>query len=276
MQTPVVQLRRLGAGVVLKLETRSPNGTWYDRLAPRLLALDLGEELREAGDGPLALALATQAQLEQRALDVWLPEDVPVDVVQGLERLGVKPERTPFAEGPEGARRRAREKGPLVSDSFDAFALRVEVMREILGELLEQAAPDAVVLGFDTGASAMAAVDVGVKQAVLVQPERAPVLSGGPWRPHRLHGLASGWPVRIDAQRFEVESVSDEEAHALRARLGREEGLLVSYANAACVAAALRVSARLGPKAKVAAIANESGERYFPIEARFEKAEAAR
>jgi cysteine synthase A len=270
MATPVIELKRLkGAeGLVLKLESRSQNGTWYDRLVPRLLALAPEGPLFEAADGPLAISIAAHRQEEKPSLNVWLPEDVPVDFVQALQQLHAKVTLTPFAEGPNGARKRARAAGALLSDSGSMLALRVHVRREIIEELVRQAAPDVVVLGFDTGASAMAAVDLGVKHVVLVQPAAAPVLSGGEWRPHRLFGLASGLPVKIDARKYEIESVSDAEAFELRKEVGVSEGLLLSHANAACVAAAKRVMAKR-PGSKVAVIADESGERYFPIDARF-------
>ncbi|MFT3837661.1 MAG: pyridoxal-phosphate dependent enzyme [Myxococcaceae bacterium] len=271
MPTPVIELKRLvGAqGLALKLETRSQNGTWYDRLVPRLLALAPEGPLYEAGDGPLAISIAAHHQSASPSLEVWLPEDVPVDVVQALRGLHAKVTLTPFAEGPAGARQRARLVGPLLSDSGSMLALRVHVRREIIEELMQQAAPEVLVLGFDTGASAMAAIDLGVKQVVLVQPAAAQVLSGGAWKPHRLFGLASGSPVKIDVRKYEVETVSDEEAFATRQQVGAKEGLLLSHANAACVTAAMRVIARK-PGAKVAVIADESGERYFPIDARFE------
>jgi len=271
MVTPVIELKRLlGAqGLALKLETRSQNGTWYDRLVPRLLALAPDGPLYEAGDGPLALSIAAHHQAATPSLEVWLPEDVPVDFVQALRQLHAKVTLTPFAEGPNGARKRAREAGRLVSDSESMLSLRVQVRREIIEELRQQAAPDVVVLGFDSGASAMAAVDLGMKQVVLVQPAAAPLLSGGTWRPHRLFGMASGLPVRIDPKRYELETVSDVEAFATRQQVGAKEGLLLSHANAACVAAAIRVMAKR-PGLRVAVIADESGERYFPVDAQLE------
>jgi len=268
MATPVIELKRLAPGLLLKLETRSPNGTWYDRLTPRLLALAPEGPVREAVDGPLAISVAAHNQASRPPLEVWLPEDVPVDFSQALRALGAKVTLTPFEEGPEGARKRAREAGPLLSELPATLALRIDVRREIDSELVEQAAPDVLVVAFDTGASAMAAIDVGLRRVVLVQPAAAPVLTGGAWRPHRLFGLTTGLPVRIDARRFEIESVSDAEAFAVRQRLGKEEGILASFGNAACVTAALRVLAR-SPGAKVAVVADESGERYFPVDARF-------
>ncbi len=274
--TPVVQLERLfpGARVVLKLETRSPNGTWYDRLAPRLLDAVTGETLREAGDGALALALAAHLPKARRPLHVWLPEDVPVDFVQALKGFGAQVELTPFAEGPEGARRRARVHGPLVSDFAGTFPLRVGVWFEILSEFREQAAPRLLVLGHDTGDAAQAALGLAFDRPVLVQPKAAPVLSGASWRPHRLFGLATGQPLQIDPKRFALAEVSDEEAFQMRRRAANTEGVLLSYADAACLVAAERLALGLQTQLTIGVIAGESGERYFPIDERFAAAEA--
>lgn len=59
------------------------------------------------------------------------------------------------------------------------------------------------------------------------------------------------------------EVVDDATAWKMRERLGREEGLLLSAATAAHVEAACRVAARLGPEARVYALAFDTGERSF-------------
>lgn len=65
------------------------------------------------------------------------------------------------------------------------------------------------------------------------------------------------------------EVVDDATAWKMRERLGREEGLLLSAATAAHVEAACRVAARLGPNARVYALAFDTGERSFSTAEQF-------
>ena len=233
-ETPVVRLQRVGGGAVrLKLETRSPNATVMDRVARHLVKRAGAGVWREAGDGARAVAVAMQGALHRRPVEVWLPEDVPLEVRQTLMTYGAHVTLTPFALGPAGARAAA---GETLSDRFpDAFK---EAMEEIGRELR---ASEERIDAFIGPAQTFSDVKV-----IGVRPAAAP---------HRQHGLLEG--------EGEVEVVDDRAAWAMRGRLGREEGLLVSAATAAHVEAACRVAAKLGPYARVYALAFDTGERSF-------------
>ena len=73
----------------------------------------------------------------------------------------------------------------------------------------------------------------------------------------------------FDGPSAATEEVDDAAAWAMRARLGREEGLLLSIGTAAGVALACRLAERLGPGARVCAIAFDTGERDFSLGGQF-------
>lgn len=231
-ETPVVRLQRVGGGAVrLKLETRSPNATVMDRVARHLVKRAGQGVWREAGDGARAVAVAMQGALHARPVEIWLPEDVPLEVRQTLMTYGAKVTLTPFALGPAGARAAA---GQTLSDLFpDAFRAAMEEIGRELRASEERI--DAFVGPAEVFPDLNA---VGVHPAA---------------SPHRQHGQLEG----------DGEVVDDRAAWAMRERLGREEGLLVSAATAAHVEAACRVAARLGPDARVYALAFDTGERSF-------------
>ena len=65
-----------------------------------------------------------------------------------------------------------------------------------------------------------------------------------------------------------VVDVSDEEAWAMRSRLGKEEGLLLAASVAASVVAAERLVAEKGD-CRIYVLATDTGEREFSLESFF-------
>ncbi|MBX7100458.1 MAG: pyridoxal-phosphate dependent enzyme, partial [Myxococcaceae bacterium] len=105
--TPAARLRRHPL-VVVKLESSAPEASLHDRAARALVAAGLPDgPLRLVGDGELAVALARELARLRRPLSVVLPEDVTLETAQSLEAWGAQVTRSPFAEGAEGAARRA-------------------------------------------------------------------------------------------------------------------------------------------------------------------------
>lgn len=258
-ETPVVLLQRVGP-VRLKLEVRSPNATVMDRVA-KALAADAGEApWREAGDGALAIAVAMQGALNGKAVEVWLPENVTLEVRQSLLVYRAKVTLTPFAEGPAGGVRAARAVGPLLSDRFPER--RTAALAAIGDELI---ASEAQIDAWVAPGELLRAVGPVLQRKfpALLQVEVRPF--SGAWRPHRQAGVFAGNAPTLGA----IEPVDDATAWAMRARLGREEGLLLSIGTAATVEAARRVAQRLGGQARVYAPAFDTGERDFSLAEQF-------
>lgn len=281
--TPVARLQRVGNGCVfLKLETFSPNATYFDRVARALCdqaKLPQGALVREAGNRALCIAVAAQARARKLQLECWLSEDASIEVRQSLELWGAKLTLTPFEAGPEGARVAARAAGKLLSETYPS--VRIAVAHQLGRELIETVKADggridAFVAGCDTGATLSGVMSELKHQwpmidGIAVQPAKSPVIDHGIWKPHRQPGNASGPTVPMLDRTLvsRTMDVSDEDAWAMRARLGKDEGLLVSVASAASVCAAERLVAEKGAACRVYALAVDTGERDFSLDAFF-------
>ena len=263
--TPVVLLRRV-APVRLKLELRSPNATVMDRVA-KVLVREAGPGIwREAGDGALAVAVAMQGALHRHPVEVFLPENTPLEVRLTLQLYRAKVMLTAFALGAQGSLDAARAAGAVLSDRFPRA--RLESLQQVGRELLDsEERIDAFVAPIGTGATLTAIGPLlrGKFPQVLLVGVR-PFAEG--WRPHRQAGVLP-WPGVEPPLLSSTERVDDETAWKMRAQLGREEGLLVSIGTAAGVEAARRVALTLGPDARVYALASDTGERDFSLAGQF-------
>jgi cysteine synthase A len=101
---------------------------------------------------------------------------------------------------------------------------------------------------------------------VAVEPEKSPVLSGGPPGPHRIQGIGAGFVPEVFRRDLidEIFKVSEEDAGITSRRLAKEEGILVGISSGAVLWAALEIAKRLENKDKlIVAVLPDSGERYL-------------
>lgn len=302
--TPVVRLRRVapdaGAAVYAKLEFFNPSGSLKDRVAVALLerawAESPGEEpsdesgpglrpggtIVEAGGGSLALALAVVCAVRQYALIVIAPDSIARERRDLLRGCGATVVLTPAADGAVGALRRAEA---IARETAGAFLVRPDADpagarahedttgRELLAAAeAERVAIDAVVVPVGTGAT-LTGVARAVRprfpgaRIVAVEPAGSAVLSGHPAGPHRIAEIGPGLvPEALDRRAINrVIAVSDADAWAMRARLAREEGLLVGMSSGAAGVAAVAVARELGAGRAVFTVFPDTGERYFGL-----------
>lgn|GEM_PF-2787566 len=240
-QTACVLLQRVvprgAAQVWLKLETRSPNATFFDRVARHWPKPD--GAFHVTGHGALAVAVAMQGALQNIPVEATLPDDTPLEVRQTLLTYAAKVTLAPFGQPLQPELTGLREAAEEVARELLASHPRLDAviapspLLELLVDSLRAKHPDL--------------------RAIAVRPFE------GPWRPHRQAGFFTA-----DAPAAETtEVVDDAAAWKMRERLGKEEGLLLSASSAACVEAACREAVRLGPGAQVVTLALDTGERSF-------------
>ncbi len=295
----MVRLRNVAgpgdAAVYAKLESLNPGGSVKDRIAAAMVEaaerdgrLSPGRRLVEPTSGNTGIALALVCAVRGYALTLVMPDSTALEHRQALEAYGARIVLTPAEEAMPAAVGRAREiaarEGALLLEQF-ANPANPAAHRETTGPELANAlralgrAPDAFVAGVGTGGT-LAGVAAVLRREwprvalVAVEPEASAVLSGGPPGATRIQGLGAGFvpPVLPREAWDRVERVTDEAAWAMRARLAREEGLLVGLSSGAAAVAALRIARGTGPEGVVATVFGDSGERYFSMDEWFEEA----
>ena len=102
-------------------------------------------------------------------------------------------------------------------------------------------------------------------QAIAVEPDASPILSGGTKGPHPIQGIGAGFiPDVLNTKIYnEVITVSNDQAYDFTKRLAKEEGLLAGISSGAALYGALQVAKKLGKGKNVVVILPDTGERYL-------------
>jgi len=285
--TPVLRLTRLvpagSANVFAKLEYMNPGGSVKDRAAIGIIRraeqegkLAPGGTIVEATAGNTGIGLALIGVNRGYKVKLFVPENFSQEKVIIMRALGAEVERTPDAEGMQGAIRRAKE---LVAGDPRAFmagqfensanpdyhyeTTAVEMFEQLSGNI------DAVVLGCGT-CGTFSGVARYMKEHLpgvltVAVTTQGSVLGGGAPGPHKVEGIGNNFiPETFDpAVCDEVIAVNDEEAFAMVKQLAAREGVLAGSSGGAAVSAALTVARRLGAGKRVATIVPDSAERYL-------------
>jgi cysteine synthase A len=286
-RTPMVELRRIGAGlparIVAKLESRNPCGSVKDRIgvsmiedAERRGELRPGTTIVECTSGNTGIALAFLCAARGYRLILTMPERMSAERIALLRYLGAEVVLTPGTLMRE-ARAKADElaktiPGSLKVEQFDNPAnpeihrrtTAVEIWDDTAGEVA------AFVAGVGTGGTITGVGEV-LKQKnpsvriVAVEPENAAVLSGKQPRNHLIQGIGAGFVPKILNRSVidEIIPVSEDSAFENARRLAREEGILAGISSGAALTAALAIAKRPELEGKiVVTMVCDTGERY--------------
>lgn len=288
--TPLVRLNRVNQGakaeIVLKLEFYNPAHSVKDRIgfamigaAEKAGTLTRGKTIVEPTSGNTGIALAMVAAAKGYKCILTMPETMSKERRMLLRAYGAELILTPGPEGMGGAIQRAEE---LVASDPEKYFLpqqftnpaNPEIHRKTTAEEIwrdTDGKVDFLVAGVGTGGTITGTSEVLKArkpsfQAIAVEPEASPILSGGVKGPHKIQGIGAGFiPAVLNTQIYnEVIRVSDDNAMEMARRLAREEGILVGISSGAATWAALQVANRPENAGKLIVVIIPSfGERYL-------------
>jgi cysteine synthase A len=232
----------------------------------------------EPTSGNTGIALAFVAAARGYRLILTMPETMSMERRQLLSIFGAELVLTTGAEGMKGAVKKAEE---LVKATPGAFmpqqfknpsnpemhrrTTAEEIWNDTDGEV------DILVAGIGTGGTITGIAEVLKArkkgfQAIAVEPDSCPVLSGGQPGPHKIQGIGAGFvPEVLNRQIIdEIIRVKDEDAGETSRRLARLEGILAGISCGAATWAALQVAGRKENRGKtIVVVLPDTGERYL-------------
>jgi cysteine synthase len=288
-RTPLVKVGRLNntqVTIVAKLEFFNPGGSVKDRIgfsmideAERAGKIQPGvTTLVEPTSGNTGIALAMVAAAKGYRLILTMPETMSLERRKLLKAYGAELVLTPGTEGMNGAIRQAES---IVAELENGYmpqqfknSANPEIHRKTTAEELWEDTDgkiDILIAGVGTGGTITGVSEILKArkpsfQAIAIEPEASPVLSGGTPGPHKIQGIGAGFvPDVLNTQIYdEVVRVSNENAYATARRFGKEEGLLLGISGGAAAWAALEVARRPENAGKlIVFIAPSNGERYL-------------
>jgi cysteine synthase A len=203
-----------------------------------------------AGAGALSVTWAA-ARLGHQTIAV-LPSTAPPHIVRLIRWMGGTCHQIDPAEIGETVGRLQDDPSVYYLSQADEPEI-VDHYRPIADEILtELGEVDAITVGIGTGAS-ISGIGRGVRDSpgadcriVGVEPEEAPVASGGTWAPHTIHGLAPPMPqTQLDRSVLtEIMQVPSATAWRYARDVLRDSALPIGPSAGATVAAAVELQAR--------------------------------
>jgi cysteine synthase A len=287
--TPLVRIRNLAkdsvADIVAKLEFYNPAHSVKDRIGLSMIeaaeaAGKIGPDtiIVEPTSGNTGIALAMVCAARGYRCRLVMPETMSSERRILLRAYGAELVLTPGSEGMVGAIRRAEQ---MVADDPHCFMpqqfnnpANPEVHRRTTAEEIwrdTDGKVDILVSGVGTGGTITGVGEV-IKQrkpgfqAIAVEPDASPVLSGGVKGPHPIQGIGAGFvPEVLNTKIYdEVIRVKNDDAFETARACAREEGLLVGISSGAALWAAMQVARRPENAGKlIVTIIPSFGERYL-------------
>jgi cysteine synthase A len=280
--------------VVGKVESFNPLSSIKDRISLNMIETAEKEELFnkdsvviEPTSGNTGIGLAFVCAAKGYRLILTMPETMSIERRKILRMLGAEIVLTPGSKGMNGAISEAEELAKKTENSFvpNQFMnpANPDIHRRTTAEEIwndTEGKVDYLVAGVGTGGTITGISEV-IKarkpsfEAIAVEPEDSPVLSGGNPGPHKIQGIGAGFvPAVLNTEIIdEIIKVSNEDAFEAARQVAKKEGILVGISCGAAVHAALQVARREENTGKmIVVILPDTGERYLSTAlAEFEK-----
>ena len=289
-RTPLVRLNRVvgdcEATILGKLESANPGNSVKDRIGFAMV-----EAAEKAGDlipgtstiveptsGNTGIALALVAAVKGYPCVIVMPDTMSPERRATMRAFGAKIVLTDGAKGMRGAVETANGiadsiVGGFMPQQFRNPANPLVHFNTTAQEIWDatDGTVDALVAGVGTGGT-ITGVSRYINpkkasfQAIAVEPDASPILSGGAPGPHKIQGIGPGFvPEVLETEILDgVVTVSNELAVEMALRLAREEGLLCGISSGANVAAAIEYGSRPENAGKtIVTIICDFGERYI-------------
>ena len=279
-RTPLLEISHIE-----KKEQLKAGGSVKDRAAFYMIEAAEKEGLLRPGNliieptsGNTGIGLAWIASVKGYRLTLTMPETMSLERRNLLKALGATLVLTPGSEGMKGAIRKAEElkaanPGAFIPGQFDNPANPEAHVQTTAEEIWNDTdgKVDFFVAGVGTGGT-ISGTAKGLKkhnpsvQAIAVEPDASPVLSGGSPGPHKIQGIGAGFaPVNFDRQQVdEIIRVTDEDAVRASRMLASHEGVLAGISSGAALHAALQIARRPENEGKtIVVLLPDTGERYL-------------
>lgn len=288
--TPLVELTHienalgLKAKVLAKLEYFNPAGSVKDRIAKAMIEdaeksgkLQPGGTIVEPTSGNTGIGIAAIGTAKGYKVIIVMPETMSVERRKMIKAYGAEIVLTEGAKGMKGAIAKANE----LAEELGAFlpgqfvnpanpkahyeTTAPELYRDTDGKI------DCFVAGVGTGGT-ITGIGRYLKEKipsveiVAVEPASSPVLSEGKSGSHKIQGIGAGFvPDTLDTTVYDkVIPVSNEDAFAYAASVGKKEGFLVGISSGAALAAAVSLARKAEYEGKtIVVLFPDGGDRYL-------------
>ncbi len=287
--TPLVRLGRIAGGlpadVVAKLESFNPMASVKDRIARSMIdaaerdgLIGPGSVIIEPTSGNTGVGLAFVCAARGYRLMLTMPDTMSMERRMLLRAFGTELVLTPGEKGMTGAIQCAEE---LVEETPGAFMpqqfknpANPEVHRRTTAEEIwrdTDGQVDIFVAGVGTGGTISGVAEVlkerkPALQAIALEPDSSPILTGGEPGPHKIQGIGAGFVPEVLNRDVidEVLRVRDADAAQTARRLAGEEGIFAGISSGAAAWAAIEVASRPQNEGKLlVALLPDTGERYL-------------
>lgn len=290
--TPLVRINKLAKGldaeIVAKLEFFNPCGSVKDRIGVSMIEaaekagiVDKDSILVEPTSGNTGIALAFVCAVKGYKLILTMPETMSSERKAMLRAFGAELILTPGSQGMKGAIDKADEiiktnPKAVMLQQFKNIANPDAHRRTTAEEIWRDTdgLVDAIVAGVGTGGTITGVSEVlkarkSSFQAIAVEPEASPVLSGGQPGAHKIQGIGAGFIPDVLNRKIidRIVKVANDDAFKTARRMVQEEGIFCGISSGAAMWAALKLAKELDFKNKMIVVIIPSlGDRYLSTE----------